>query len=1476
MKHFILLTLLVLFPYDAFSNDGDMFSAKTIEGVNMSFKVISETNKTCQVGSGQAYESAISTKYSGAITIPTEVNGYSVIGIGSYSLCYSGNKLTSVNIPNTINFIGDNAFENCTGLTTISIPNSVTSIGDYVFYNCSNINSFLLSENLTSIGKWAFKGCNGLKTLTLPKIESIGENAFNECKNLSTVTLSNSLTLINSGTFQNCCSLTTITIPESCNSIGSSAFAGCSSLQSITIPNSVISLGAYSTFSGCTSLTSVIISDNLTSISESTFINCTSLSSVVIPNSITQLGDRSFAFCSKLSSVSMSESLTSIGEKAFQECSSLHSITIPATVNTIKNYAFGWCTNLQSVSTKIQDPTKCTMGSYVFQSIPVNSVLYVPKGKVDAYQSHNEWNYYFGSRIIEEITQYSMIISASGNGSVTYGNTSIRNQSTSFTLNEGTKATISFTPDNGYRVKSLLVNSVDKKSDISNNQYTINSISANTTVNVEFEAIPPTTYTLSIKASGNGKASYGSTEVRNNTSTFTVNKGTSATITFTPDEGYRIKSVKVGDTDVTSSISNNSYTISSISGDTTVEVEFEAIPVTTYTLSIKATGNGKTTYGSTDVRNNTSTFTVNKGTSATITFTPDDGYRIKSVKIGNTDVTSNVSNNSYTISSINSDTTVEVEFEVIPPTTYTLSIKVTGNGKATYESTDVRSTTTAFIVNEGTSVTISFTPDEGYRIKSVKVGDTDVTSSISNNPYTISSINSDTTVGVEFEAIPPTTYTLSIKATGNGKATYGETDVRDNTSTFTVNEGTTVTITFTPDDGYRIKSVKVGNTDVTFSVSNNSYTISSINSDTTVEVEFEVIPPTTYTLSIKATGNGKATYGSTDVRNNTSTFTVNKGTSATITFTPDDGYRIKSVKVGSTDVTSSISNNSYIISSISGNTTVEVEFEVIPPTTYTLSIKATGNGKVTYGSTDVRNNTSTFTVNNGTSATITFTPDNGYRIKSVKVGSTDVTSSISNNSYIISSISGNTTVEVEFEVIPPTTYTLSIKATGNGKVTYGSTDVRNNTSTFTVNKGTSATITFTPDNGYRIKSVKNGNTDVTSSVSGNQYTISSINSDTTIEVEFVEDIKTVSNNGVNYNVVSQDERTVNVASGDYGLVLDVPATFTANNKEWKVVGIEKDALKDNSELAAIIWNPEVKFTENVNNPNLLLYVKSTEYAPSNVKNIIANSKAKSITLTDASNGNNFYCPQEFTAEQISYEHNYSMKTGYKTCQGWESIVLPFNVAVITNNVGTELVPYSLWSRGDSKRPFWLYSMIENGWKSESAIKANTPYIISMPNNENYDATYNISGNIVFSASNVKVESSENLTSSKSNHKNLVPNYQNQESSNNIYALNVNNLWDKNTESDMAEGSVFIRGLRQVRPFEAYMTIDSGGSATRSISIFGDGSTTGIMDIPTFENDGEVKVYSLSGALLKQGKHNEVIKSLAKGIYIINNKKVVIK
>ena len=451
---------------------------------------------------------------------------------------------------------------------------------------------------------------------------------------------------------------------------------------------------------------------------------------------------------------------------------------------------------------------------------------------------------------------------------------------------------------------------------------------------------------------------------------------------------------------------------------------------------------------------------------------------------------------------------------------------------------------------------------------------------------------------------------------------------------------------------------------MTSSVSNNKYTVSNISANTTLSVTFEAIPPTTYTLSITASGNGSATYSSTTARNQTRSFTVNEGTSATVTFSPDSGYRIASVKVNNTDVTSSVSSNKYTISNITANTTLSVTFEAIPPTTYTLSITASGNGSASYSSTTARNQTRTFTVNEGTSATITFTPDAGYRIASVLVNNSNVTSSLSNNKYTISNIKANTTVKVTFEAI---TYTLSITSTGNGYAAYNSTSVRNQTRTFNVNEGNSATVTFNPDNGNSISSVKVDGKDVTSQIASNRYVINSMSANTTVAVTFVEDVNALTVNGINYTVVSQANKTVKVTGGDYGQVLTVPATVTSNGVTWTITGIEDNALKDNKELAAVVWNPTAAFTATVSNPNLLLYVKNSQYAPSAIKNVVVNGTASSITLVDAASGNSFYCPQRFTAQKISYTHNYNMMTGVGESKGWETIALPFDVRKISHS-----------------------------------------------------------------------------------------------------------------------------------------------------------------------------------------------------------------
>ena len=1141
------------------------------------------------------------------------------------------------------------------------------------------------------------------------------------------------------------------------------------------------------------------------------------------------------------------------------------------------------------------------------------------------------------------IPTYTLSVKAIGNGSATYNGTTAKNNTQTFTLNEGTSATITFSPDNGYRIKSVKVNSTDVTSSVSNNSYTVSNIKANTSVEVEFEAIPIPTYTLSVKATGNGSATYNGTTAKNNTQTFTLNEGTSATITFAPDNGYRIKSVKVNSTDVTSSVSNNQYTVSNIKANTTVEVEFEAIPVVinTYTLSVKATGNGSATYNGTTAKNDTKTFTLNEGTSATITFSPDNGYRIKSVKVNSTDVTSSVANNSYTVSNINANTTVEVEFEAIPVVinTYTLSVKATGNGSATYSGTTVKNNTQSFTLNEGTSATITFAPDNGYRIKSVKVNSADVTSSVLDNSYTVSNIKAKTTVEVEFEAIPVVinTYTLSVKAAGNGSATYNGTIAKNNTQSFTLNEGTSATITFAPDNGYRIKSVKVNNADVTSSVSNNSYTVSNINANTMVEVEFEAIPVVidTYTLSVKATGNGSANYNGTTAKNNTQSFTLNEGTSATITFAPDNGYRIKGVKENGIDVTSSVSNNQYTVSNIKANTTVEVEFEAIPViiNTYTLSVKATGNGSATYDGTTVKNDTKTFTLNEGTSAMITFAPDNGYRIKGVKENGIDVTSSVSDNQYTVNNISANTTIEVEFEVIPPTTYTLSITASSNGSASYNETTIVNNTQSFTLIEGTNVTITFSPDNGYKIMSVKVNSTDVTSSVSNNQYTVDNINANTTVEVEFEaipvetyileyvvdgETYKTyeidegaaitpeaeptkegysfsgwseipatmpdhdvmvtgtftkmeseMSVDDINYEVVSFGNHTVVVTAGDYGQTLEVPETIEYGNNTWTVMGVKDGALDKCESLAAVIWNPSIGFNARASNPNLLLYVKDKAYTSLGVNNVIVNGTAENIELRDALGGNDFYCPKSFKAKKISYSHRYNMETGLGDSKGWETIVLPFDVQKYTSPQG-EIVPFTNWAKSENKKPFWLFELTSSGYKDVEGIKANTPYIISMPNNPQYLADYVIVGIVTFSAENVEVKASDEMQSAHYQDRTFVPNYINLDDKN-CFALNVNNYYVTNSSTDK-DGSKFIKGLRSVRPFEAYMTTTSN---TRSIDVL-DGMATAIKEImKVSEGTNTIKVYDTKGVLVKTIKANDNLRrGLANGVYIVNGKKMI--
>ena len=98
-------------------NDGDMFTAKTSEGVEMVFTVLSSKDKTCMVGD-YSQERAVSLNTTGTVTIPSSINGFKVTAIGLYAF-YECTKIKSIVIPADVIEINWGAFNGCDGLEDI-------------------------------------------------------------------------------------------------------------------------------------------------------------------------------------------------------------------------------------------------------------------------------------------------------------------------------------------------------------------------------------------------------------------------------------------------------------------------------------------------------------------------------------------------------------------------------------------------------------------------------------------------------------------------------------------------------------------------------------------------------------------------------------------------------------------------------------------------------------------------------------------------------------------------------------------------------------------------------------------------------------------------------------------------------------------------------------------------------------------------------------------------------------------------------------------------------------------------------------------------------------------------------------------------------------------------------------------------------------------------------------------------------------
>ena len=349
------------------------------------------------------------TCYTGSATelsIPSEIDGYSVASIGGYAF-YDCTSLTNITIPNSVTSIGEKAFYCCTSLESVKIGNGVTEIHSQDFDFCTSLKDITIGSSVKSIDLFTF-----FNSELLANINVVEENAnyssengilFNKDKTEivcypagktdAEYVIPDSVTSIGGYAFYDCTSLTNITIPNSVTSIGIYAFYDCTSLTNITIPNSVTSIG-YSAFYRCTSLTNITIPDGVTSIGGSAFEECTSLTSVTIPDSVTYIGISAFentAYYNNESnwengilyignhlikvksdisgSVEIKQGTKTIAISAFSDCTSLASVTIPDSVTSIGWYAFADCTSLKHATINTEEVGYAFSGCTSLESV---------------------------------------------------------------------------------------------------------------------------------------------------------------------------------------------------------------------------------------------------------------------------------------------------------------------------------------------------------------------------------------------------------------------------------------------------------------------------------------------------------------------------------------------------------------------------------------------------------------------------------------------------------------------------------------------------------------------------------------------------------------------------------------------------------------------------------------------------------------------------------------------------------------------------------------------------------------------------------------------------------------------------------------------------------------------------------------------------------------------------------------------------
>ena len=568
----------------------------------------------------------------------------------------------------------------------------------------------------------------------------------------------------------------------------------------------------------------------------------------------------------------------------------------------------------------------------------------------------------------EKIT-YTVAVSSGGHGSV--------DPDGDVLVEYGDSLTVKIAPDTGYVLKSVILDGIDVTSSVSGLVFVLNDVVSDHSVRVEFEVI---TYTVTVTAGENGSA---------DPTTSVVEYGKSLKIVFIPEPGYRTSYLTINGGDRIVPDDRTNYVIDDIIEDKAVEVFFERDDSAYASVSVAIVGHGT-------VNGNSDSFKdeVLKESSYTITSVPSEGYRLSKVLVDNVEVPT--SGGVYVLNNIARDTAVEVVFEILM---FTVTVNVGEHGSCDQQTQ---------VVEYGSDLTFTFTPDSRYAVHSVTVDGVPV--EIVDGTYVLRDIRADHVVAVTFWKAE---FDIEISAGKNGSASPSGVQ--------SVDRGGSLTVSFAPDDKYAVYSVKVDGEEV--EITGNAYTFSSVSADHILVVTFRQVE---FDIGISAGENGSASPSGIQ--------RVQENESLTVVFTPSEGYTYDFVLVDGEEGT--LTNGTYVFSNVLADHEISVTFKRI---VITVSIDPTEGGSVEASS--------EAPYYYGDPLTLTFTPDVWYGLKSVTVNGVDVTAQLTDSKYVFSALTEDQAVSAVFEK-----YTVvdRIEVEGPSKTVYASSENTLDTSGLTV------------------------------------------------------------------------------------------------------------------------------------------------------------------------------------------------------------------------------------------------------------------------------------------------------------------------------------------------------------------------------------------------------------------------------------------